>query len=170
MKYCQKCGAENTDHAFFCEKCGQGFQAKKTGQIEQEKSAPVPTSSDTKSNSLKFAIVAVMIVIIGAIALCKGSGTGRTGGATSTPDKSLCLSENISNVSEQYFAIAKENIKTPARAVELINKIETPKCMATARYYFTTYLSATTESAMIIQMNNYLAEIERLHKCAPRCD
>lgn len=87
-----------------------------------------------------------------------------------TPDKTLCIPSNIQTASEMFFDIAEAYSDDPKNAVNQVSLIKIPKCMEMARYYFMTSLSATTETTMVIQQNNYLEELRRLMKCAPNCD
>lgn len=176
MKNCKKCGKQNFDEAIYCNSCGNKFEP------DQEPKSDIPAdeisettgnrdkeTSDGSSTGLTiFLIIFALVMIVVLLKNCTGQKKVKR--PDPTPNLTYCIPSNIETASDKFFAIAKANMDDPKKAVEEINKVEIPKCMALARYYFVSYLMGTTETTMVIQMNNYLEEVSRLMKCAPNCD
>lgn len=57
MKYCEKCGHENADHAAFCSSCGHAFATVKTASFTEE----VHNSPPKPANHLVWAILTTIL-------------------------------------------------------------------------------------------------------------
>lgn len=102
--------------------------------------------------------LAVIIAIVLFLSLCKPIN-----------DPSRCTKMNIKIATDKLLEISDGNYPT-SEMEKMIWDLETPPCYATAKFYFTTFLQAETEVVMMMQLNNFDAEVKRLLQCAPRCD
>lgn len=105
MRFCTKCGKENSNNSNFCQSCGNNLTSE-NGVINEELSKP----KTKKGNSLKY-----ILIIFGVLLLLGGGYFWKT-----TKDKENNKNEFMKKYNESIALISKGNIDDAQKLLETL--------------------------------------------------